>query len=52
MDHAMKLLLVLSILLGAACDRDTPCDPGQTYANGVCYVAVDAGAAPADAPHD
>ena len=48
----MKLLLVLSILLATACDHDTPCDPGQTYAHGVCYAAVDAGAVPADAPHD
>jgi len=48
----MKLLLCLALLLAAACDHTDPCDPGQTYANGVCYAAPDAGVAPADAPHD
>jgi hypothetical protein len=51
MEHAMKLMLVLSLLLGAACDKETPCDPGQIYAHGVCYAPPDAGAPPADAPN-
>ena len=50
MEHAMKLLLLLSMLFAlAACDHDTPCDPGQTYAHGVCYAPPDAGPATADA---
>ena len=49
----MKLFLLLSMWLCAACDNDTPCDPGQTYAHGICYAPVDAGPVPAaDAPHD
>ena len=46
----MKLLLLLALAL-TACDDDMPCDPGQTYAHGVCYAPVDAPPPPAvDAP--
>ena len=49
----MKLLRLLSLMLYAACESDPPCDPGQTYAHGVCYAPPDAGAAPSDAvTHD
>ena len=48
----MKWLLLLSLVFVAACDHETPCDPGQIYANGVCYAPPDAGAPPTDAPHD
>ena len=48
----MKLILLLSVMVCTACESDPPCDPGQTYSHGVCYAPPDAGAAPADAPHD
>ena len=49
----MKLLLLLSLILAGACDHENPCDPGQTYAHGVCYAPPDAGPAPSDAvTHD
>jgi len=47
----MKWLLLLSLVFAAACDHETPCDPGQIYEHGVCYAPPDADVAPADAPN-
>jgi hypothetical protein len=47
----MKKLIVALLLIALAACEDRDCDPGQHYADGLCYADVDGGAA-VDAPTD
>ncbi len=41
----MRAILFLILAATAGCDDDGDCDPGQHYANGLCYATVDGGVA-------